>query len=234
MNHEIIAVIPARGGSKRLPNKNTKPFAGRPLVTWALDFALTAGLFHRVILTTDEPEVAALADEGVTFCPRPPELAHDNATLMEVIWWLIDHLNLPDNAIVVLLMPTGPLRLQADLVTCLQRFTQAGERHTVFTVGLNPNPPATLWLQEEDGLLAPLMARKSQKDTRKQNHPSTYFFNDLILLDSVANYRNRARDLFGPTPIGVISPDERSVPIDYPVQFELAEYLFTHMEKPHE
>lgn len=234
MSRELIAVIPARGGSKRLPNKNMKSFAGRPLVSWTLDFARSACLFDRILLTTDEPAVSALAGEKVTLCPRPIELAHDHATLMEVIWWLIDHLHLPDNAIMVLLMPTGPLRLNIDLRTCLERFAQTGGQNTIFTVGLNPQPPATLWLQDDRGMLKPLVERKNQKDTRKQNHPATYFFNDLILLDSVANFRDRERDLFGRSPLGVDSPDERSVPIDYPVQFDIAEYLFARMEKYHE
>lgn len=234
MKREVIAVIPAREGSKRLPNKNIRPFAGKPLVSWTLDFARSVGLFTRIILSTNHPEVSATADGDVTLCPRPPELSHDHATLMEVIWWLIDHLHLPDNALVVLLMPTGPLRTKADLDSCLERFRQTGERHTVVTLGFNPQPPATLWLRAAGDVLQPVMARKSQKDTRKQNHPATYFFNDLILLDSVANFRNRGRDLFGPSPMGVITPDDRSMPIDYPVQFDLAEYLFSRMVNRHE
>lgn len=231
MNRELIAVIPARGGSKRLPNKNIRPFAGHPLVSWTLDFAQTTGLFDKIILTTDEPGVSALASDKITLCPRPPELAGDHATLLEVIWWLIDHLHLADDAIVVLLMPTGPLRLESDLTACLEQFAQSGGRHTVFTVGLNHQPPATLWQRNDQGLLRPQVERKSQKDTRKQNHPSTYFFNDLILLDSVANFRNRERDLFGFSPFGIVSPDNRSMPIDYPAQFNLAEYMFSHMEE---
>lgn len=230
MSRELIAVIPARGGSKRLPEKNIKPFAGRPLVSWTLDFAQTTGLFDKILLTTDDPDVSALAGKEVTLCPRPPELAHDHATLMEVIWWLIDNLHLADDAILVLLMPTGPLRVNNDLITCLDQFSQKGGRHTVFTVGLNPQPPGTLWLLDDQGSLQPLVERKSQKDTRKQNHPQTYFFNDLILLDSAANFRDRERDLFGFSPFGIVSPDNRSMPIDYPVQFNLAEYMFTHME----
>ncbi|HEX7799022.1 MAG TPA: pseudaminic acid cytidylyltransferase [Asticcacaulis sp.] len=92
-----IAVIPARGGSKRIPRKNIRPFHGRPMIAYPIRAALQSGLFDRIIVSTDDEEIAAVARDSGAETPfvRPPELADDHAGTGEVvvhaIRWLIDH-----------------------------------------------------------------------------------------------------------------------------------------------
>lgn len=87
-----IAVIPARGGSKRIPRKNIRSFAGRPMIAHAIDAALASGFFDRVVVSTDDQEIAAIARERDAELPfmRPPELADDHTPTVPVIAHAID------------------------------------------------------------------------------------------------------------------------------------------------
>ena len=87
MSHAALAVIPARGGSKRIPRKNVRPMSGRPLITWAIETARSSGIFSEVIVSTDDPEIAQIAKTAGASVPfvRPRELANDTATTGEVM-----------------------------------------------------------------------------------------------------------------------------------------------------
>ncbi|WP_338891544.1 acylneuraminate cytidylyltransferase family protein [Aeromonas rivipollensis] len=110
-----IAIIPARGGSKRLPGKNIKPLAGKPLIRWTTQAALASGEFDMVIVSTDSQAIAdiAMQDAGVTFPGlRPAELAGDTATtndvVSHVVQWVEKNYAMVD--MVAILQPTSPLR----------------------------------------------------------------------------------------------------------------------------
>ncbi|MGS3174631.1 acylneuraminate cytidylyltransferase family protein [Aeromonas enteropelogenes] len=110
-----IAIIPARGGSKRLPGKNIKPLAGKPLIRWTTQAALASGAFDMVIVSTDSQAIAdiAMQDSGVIFPGlRPTELAGDTATTSDVIshvvQWVEENYAMVDT--VAILQPTSPLR----------------------------------------------------------------------------------------------------------------------------
>lgn len=227
---EKIAFIPARKNSKRLPNKNTRLFSGKPLTWWTLEYARSLNQFDRIILSTDDERVAALADDDISMLKRKDSLAKDDVTLMEVIWNLCEQEGFSDETILTLLMPTGPLRVKSDFSECLKLFKDNNRKGTTFTINVNPHSPGIIW--EKDGdKLAPYIKTRTQKDTQKHRHKSTYYFNDLILLDSVANFTDKTRDLFGHHPIGVITPDQRGMPIDTLIQFELAEKLFPPVDE---
>lgn len=91
-----IAIIPARGGSKRIPRKNIKPFCGKPMIAWSIEAAKSSGLFERVIVSTDDAEIAEVASQLGAEVPfmRPAELSNDHAATTEVIahatQWALD------------------------------------------------------------------------------------------------------------------------------------------------
>jgi N-acylneuraminate cytidylyltransferase len=115
-----IAVIPARGGSKRIPRKNIKPFRGRPIIAWSIGAARQSGLFDRVLVSTDNAEIAGVARSLGAEVPftRPVELANDHAGTIEVIAhaarWTLDQ-GLPVSA-VCCIYPTAPFIQVGDLV----------------------------------------------------------------------------------------------------------------------
>lgn len=110
-----IGVILARAGSKRIPGKNTKLFGGVPLVQWAMIEAKRAENIDRVIVYTDDRDIATIAfDEHVTCIRRPSELSQDGTTSYETLIGLIDAARLHGDMI-VLLQPTSPLRIAEDI-----------------------------------------------------------------------------------------------------------------------
>lgn len=114
-----VAIIPARGGSKRIPRKNIKPFLGKPIIGRSIETALASGCFERVIVSTDDEEIAAISRQFGAETPfvRPAELADDQAATLPVVAhavkWLIDRGARPDA--VCCIYPTAPLLLPSDI-----------------------------------------------------------------------------------------------------------------------
>lgn len=221
---KIVAFIPARKGSKRLPNKNVLPFHGKPMVWWAIDYARKAEVFDQIILSTDNEDLINDTDSDVTVCRRPQSLANDTATILETIVHTGNELGLDDETIVVVLMVTGLLRVKSDLVEGLRLFKCHNK--TIVSVSPQSTPPALLWEMDGDAHLTSLASKRDPAYTRKQNHPHTYRSNDILVIDSFGGFCQSDRDLFGFDPIGLLVPSERDMPIDEPYQFCIAEFLF--------
>ncbi len=123
-----VAIIPARGGSKRIPRKNLKPFCGKPIIAYSIEAALQSGVFDRVIVSTDDTEIQALAREFGASTPfvRPPELADDHATTVPVIahavQWLQEHQGPVEHACCI--YATAPFVQAADIRAAYERLVQ--------------------------------------------------------------------------------------------------------------
>lgn len=114
-----IAIIPARGGSKRLPRKNIIPFMGRPIIAYTIEAALETGLFQRVVVSTEDEEIAGIARKHKADVDiRKPELATDKATVVQVCLDLLDReINAGQNyEAMCCLYPTAPLRNASDII----------------------------------------------------------------------------------------------------------------------
>ncbi|MBF0093084.1 MAG: acylneuraminate cytidylyltransferase family protein [Alphaproteobacteria bacterium] len=223
----VVALIPARAGSKRLPNKNMYPFHGKPLAAWTLELA--RGLFFdRIVVSTDDEPLRTLAspDPAFTVRGRPAKLGNDTATILDVIRHVADEQALREEDVVVLLQVTAPLRVASDVTEALRLFEAHGRRRTVVSVSESTYPPALLWRIGADGGLESFLPQQGPAVTRKQDHGSTYFWNDVVLVDSVANFRRPGRNLFSDNPVPLVIPRERGVAIDYPVQMTMAQALF--------
>jgi len=115
-----LGVIPARGGSKGIVRKNIKMIAGRPLIAWTIEAARESALLDRVVLSTEDPEIADVGTrEGVEVLWRPPELATDEATTLSVLQHVVDAI--PCGAVVVL-QPTSPVRSTGLIDSCIREF----------------------------------------------------------------------------------------------------------------
>lgn len=145
----ILVVIPARGGSKGVPRKNLRTVAGRPLITWTIDHALEVGGDTRVVVSTDDPEIAAVAREAGAEAPflRPDDLADDLSPTEPAVAHAIDRMADLDfrPAGVVLLQATSPLRLPGTVARAVERFRAGGVDSLV---GVVPQTPF-LWHMED-------------------------------------------------------------------------------------
>lgn len=120
----VLAVIPARGGSRGVPRKNLRLVAGKPLLLWTIEAAQRARSLDRVVVSTENPEIAAVARaSGCEVLPRPQELAGGDTTTLEVLQHV---LSLIPCDTVVLLQPTSPIRSEGLIDTCVERFRRKG------------------------------------------------------------------------------------------------------------
>jgi pseudaminic acid cytidylyltransferase len=139
-----IAVIPARGGSKRIPRKNIKPFLGKPMIAYAIAAARESGLFEHVVVSTDDDEIAAAAVEHGATVPfrRPKELADDQTITVPVIGhavqWFIDQGQAPDAACCI--YPCVPLLRGDDLRAAHELFMQRGADYVYPVLAFHSSP----------------------------------------------------------------------------------------------
>ena len=109
MNKTFLAIIPARGGSKRLPRKNILDLCGKPLISWSIEAALKSKYISKVVVSSDDEEILNISSNfGADIIKRPYELANDTATTFDTVKHTIDNLEKYDY--IVLLQPTSPLR----------------------------------------------------------------------------------------------------------------------------
>lgn len=159
---EVLALIPARGGSKSIPRKNIRSFAGQPLIVYSVACALSAEMITRVIVSTDDEEIVEIAQQHGAEVPflRPPELAQDDTpdlpVFLHALQWLSDQENYrPD--IVVQLRPTSPLRRVTHINHAVLRLLDHPEADSVRTVCVPFQNPFKMWRINAEGLMQPLM-----------------------------------------------------------------------------
>jgi CMP-N,N'-diacetyllegionaminic acid synthase len=110
----ILGIIPARGGSKRLPGKNTRPLAGKPMIEWTIDAAKAAVSIDHFVVCTEDANISMAAEAaGAESFRRPPEMAQDDSSIYDTIFHVLDAYRVADW--VVLLQPTSPLRTAEDI-----------------------------------------------------------------------------------------------------------------------
>ncbi len=171
-----VAIIPARGGSKRIPGKNIKLFAGKPIIAWSIEAAVATGLFARVIVSTDSEAIAAVAREYGAETPfvRPAVLADDFTTtadvLLHALGWLADHGYTATRACCI--YATAPFVQQRFLREGYGILTQSGSA-SVFTVTTYPASIHRALKIEADGRLA--MVWPEHELTRSNDLPVTYY-----------------------------------------------------------
>lgn len=221
-----LAVLPARAGSKRIPRKNIRDFCGRPMIAWPIAAARESGLFDRIVVSTDDPEIAGIAREHGAEAPfsRPAELADDRTGTMEVIAhatrWAQDE-GWPVNA-VCCVYPTAPMIAPADLGAALG-VLESGDWDFVFTATDYASPIFRAFRATEAGGLE--MFHPEHFHTRSQDLPRA-------LHDAGQFYWGRPRawlagePLFGARSAPLIIPRWRVQDIDTPDDWHRAEAMF--------
>src|ERR687888_2652879 len=137
---QVLALIPARGGSKGIPRKNLATLAGRPLLAWTIDAALGSRAVTRTVVSTEDDEIAEAARSlGAEVLTRPPELADDDTPMQPVIAHALGELGAPD--VLVLLQPTSPLRRAEHVDEAVELLVATGADSLLSVVeGPPPHP----------------------------------------------------------------------------------------------
>ena len=220
----ILAVIPARGQSKRIPRKNLCDVAGRPLIAWSIEEAKQVPEISRLIVSTDDEEIAQVSREWGAEVPfvRPPGLATDHATSFEVVdhalrWCTESGGRQPE--LVLLLQPTSPLRTAADIrgAIALQRRTGA---NGVVSVQHAEHRPWWFRTIASDGELQPWRGLTAANDDGQP----LYLFNGCIYLVRSEVFLTE-RTFVPHTTQAFVMPAERSLDIDVPPDLKIADLL---------
>ena len=181
----IVGLIPARAGSKGIPNKNWRKLAGKPLIQYTFDAAKSSRYLKRILLTTDSEAVATIARQNEIEVPfmRPPALANDTAPMRDVIahaiQWLRDNATAPD--IVVLLQPTAPLRQAVDIDNALNLLLKHSCDSVVSVAPIEKHfNPHWQFKIVEDQLTVFTGEPLGELVSRRQDLPETYTRNGAI------------------------------------------------------
>jgi N-acylneuraminate cytidylyltransferase len=233
MSDRILFVIPARGGSKGIPHKNIKPFAGRPLIAYSLEAARARTDDAHIILSTDDERIAEVAKElGYdTAYRRPAELATDTAGSREVILDAMDYADAMgvEYDKVVLLQPTSPLRTVADIVKAIEAYDATPDCDMAVTVTEAAcNPYYDCFETDADGVLH--VSKGDGTLTRRQDAPKAWQYNGAVYVMRPESVRRYALGAM-PRRIAVEMPRSRSMDLDTPLDWTIAEMIYNDMQK---
>lgn len=217
----LLALIPARGGSKGIPRKNVRSIAGKPLIGWTIDAALSSRVFARVVVSTEDSEIAEIARVCGAEVPfmRPAELSGDDTSGIAPVLHALDEL--PGFDAVVLLQPTSPLRSASDIAEVVALARTSGARSVVSVSEPDAHPQWT-YRMDSDGALSPWEAQAGA--ARRQELEPAFALNGAIYYSQCDLLRETGA-LVGPGTIGYPMPAERSIDIDTPLDWRMAELL---------
>lgn len=223
MKPKILAIIPARGGSKGVPRKNIRLLAGKPLIAYTIDTASKSEYINSVVVSTENEEISEVSKKyGAEVIERPKELAQDESPAIDAIKHVIQTLREKDNYhpdIIVLLQPTTPLRIVPDINNAVELFLNNDCESVVSVCKANP-----YWcLTFKDKYLEPVHGW-DYFYKRRQDLPNSYSLNGAIYITLTENL-DKYNSFFNKKTISYIMPIERSVDIDNEVDFKLAEFF---------
>ncbi len=223
----IVGLITARGGSKSIPRKNVQPLGGKPLIAWTIEAALHSPALDRVIVSTDDHEIAQISRDWGAEVPflRPAALAQDDSdhvsVVMHAIQWLAENLDIHPEY-VMLLQPTSPFRSAEDISAAVALARQH-EAPAVVSVSEARCHPYLAKRITADGRLADFVTADLAY-LRRQDLPPVYALNGAIYLNRPESLV-RDRTFLPPGTIPYIMPPERSLDIDSPWDFYLADLI---------
>ncbi len=224
---EVVAIVPARGGSVGFPGKNLAPFLGRPLVAVAVAVGLAAAGVDRVLVSTDDARIADIArDAGADVVTRPAELAGPASRTADAVVHAVDVRRLPDRTVVVLLQPTSPLRTAADVEECLALH---GRRPTGSVVQVTESAEHHPWKScvRVNGGLAPVRDW-ADLEAPRQSLPAVLRPTGGVYVVNAGDLREHRR-FFVPEVLGQVVPAARAVDVDSADDLALASSVATDL-----
>jgi CMP-N-acetylneuraminic acid synthetase len=214
---DVVALVPARGGSKGIPRKNLAPLLGRPLLAWTIDAARAAETVTRVVVSTDDEEIAAAAD-GTEILRRPSELATDETPMLDVIRHALHELAPLD--VLVLLQPTSPLRRAEHVDGAVRLLLETGADSVVSVVEVpHRYRPGSLMALDGDRLVR----LADDHAATRQEKPAVYARNGPAVLVLRGDWVGP--DLYAGDCRAYVMEPRDSIDVDDPFDLELAELL---------
>lgn len=226
----VLGLIPARGGSKGLPGKNIRDLCGKPLIAWTIDAARAASCLDAIVVSTDDPGIAAIAARHGAEVPflRPAELSGDTASSIDMVIHAVDTLAAAGRVfdLVVLLEPTSPLREASDIDNGVSRMLALGASAVVSVCRAESAHPAFMYRQRPDARLMPFMERQPTGVRRQEIEP--LFFLEGSLYASRIDVLRERRSFYHEDTVAYEVPKWKSIEIDDLDDFLMVEALAKH------
>lgn len=224
-SHRVVALVPARGGSKGVPGKNIKQLGSKPLIAWAIEAAAETDAVDRTVVSTDDGDIASVAREwGADVADRPAHLATDDSLVVDTVRHTVETLGAGADPprYVVMLEPTTPFRRPADIEACLDRLTDPGIDSVATFTDAEVNPHRT-W-RIGDGEPETFLPEGTPWQPR-QALPDAYQLNGAVYAFDVDAVTDEGPSLLFGDPGAVVMPPARSLDIDTELDFVVAETL---------
>ncbi|MEL6255797.1 MAG: acylneuraminate cytidylyltransferase family protein [Bacteroidota bacterium] len=227
----MLAIIPARGGSKGLPGKNIKNLLGKPLIAWTIEAALKSSSLSRLIISTDDPKIAEIAISYGADCPfmRPEELATDSAKAIDTYIYTLDRL-MSESGIDIpnfmVLQPTSPLRTANDIDEAVELFKEK-KADSVISYVEEAHPIGWHKYVNDEGKLEEVQIQNQLLN--RQAHRKSYYPNGSIYVFSYELIKSGK--YFSDNSYAYIMDRFRSVDVDVQDDFDYAEFLLMKKQK---
>jgi N-acylneuraminate cytidylyltransferase/CMP-N,N'-diacetyllegionaminic acid synthase len=228
---KIVAIVPARGGSKGIPGKNLVELGGRSLLEWTIDAANRSGVIDRVIVSTESEEIFAVARAAGAEVPflRPVELARDDVHAVHVVFhvldWLREHERVEPKGIMMLL-PTSPLRCPEDIVGAVNLYQSRNATAVISVVDLGKYMTNLRYLRGDE--LA-VVAPEENKNAQRQGLEKLYGVNGSIFIARTASLRS-AGTFHVDGALGYVMDMLNSIDVNSNDDLELARRIFETMD----
>lgn len=230
--NEILTIIPARGGSKGLPRKNIKNLLGKPLIAYTIEAAKNCSVKSRVIVSTDDEEIAGIAKKfGAEIpCMRPKQLADDSSSTIDCVKHMLKFLKTTENYnpdYIMLLQCTSPLRSKENIEEAYLKLKNSNYDGVVSVCEYDHNP---YWASVFDGERLKYFIDNGKKINRRQDLPEVYRINGAIyLVKTEALLRENTFEVN--ELLGYKMSRNSSIDIDNALDFKIAEFLLKEGEK---
>ena len=218
---KIVALIPARGGSKGIPKKNIKLLHGKPLIAWTIETAIKSNCFDKIIVSTDNQEIANVAIEYGAKVPflRPKNISMDNTPGVQTALHLCEKLNSFES--LLLLQPTSPLRTFDDIQKMI-KFSISKKANSVVSISEVKKHPYWMYEKNIQNKLVPII--KSPMISNRQKLPPAFSINGSMYFAN-KNWLTINRNFITEETYGFITPYENSIDIDDYDDFYYSEYI---------
>jgi N-acylneuraminate cytidylyltransferase len=214
----VLAIIPARGGSKGVARKNIREAAGKPLIAWTIEEARKSKYIDRLVLSSDDEEIIRVAREWGCEVPfvRPAALAQDETPGIDPVLHAMDQL--PDYEIVVLLQTTSPLRNVSDIDGCIELCVNQGAKACV-SVAEAEQSPYWMFTVGDAGAMQPLM-QATAVYARRQDLPPAYILNGAVYV-AQRDWLRQHKTFVTDETLGYVMPQNRSLDIDTELDLQI-------------
>ncbi len=218
INKKILAIIPARGGSKGIPRKNLVELGGKPLIVHTIEQAKRSKYINRLILSSDDEDIIKVAQEAGCEVPfiRPSDLATDKASTIDVVLHAIEAL--PEFDYVVILQTTSPFRSVNDIDECIEKCI-SGNVYSCVSVTVAEKSPYWMYTLDKDERMSSLMGDITF--TRRQDIPKSYALNGAVYVLKSDDIKENVSLITSET-IAHVMPVERSLDIDTKFDLKIA------------